>query len=103
MVLRLCVLLWERAGRASDLTEFEDAVLALLPNHGGKLLSRHTVIERNNGDPFEVQLIEMPDDAALTAYMEDPKRGELARRHDRDAIIARTEVLRLEQRSPPLG
>lgn len=96
MTLRLCVLLWEHAGRAQDLNAFEDAVLALLPGHGGRLLSRDRVVNRRDGDPLEVQVIDMPDEAALTAYLQDPERTELARAHDRDAVIARTQLLRVE-------
>ncbi len=93
MKLRLWVLLWEQPGRETDLAAFEDAVLALLPAHGGRLISRDTVIDRNHSDPLEVQLIELPDEQALTAYLEDPRR--LAIAGERDTIIARTQVLRL--------
>ncbi|MCW2645360.1 MAG: hypothetical protein JWP07_1469 [Pseudonocardiales bacterium] len=96
MTLRLCVLLWEHTGRAHDLAAFEDAVLVLLPDHGGRLLSRDSVVDRRDGDPLEVQLIDMPDEAALAAYLQDPARTELARTHDRDAVIARTQLLRVE-------
>lgn len=96
MPLRLCILLWERAGHAHDLAAFEDAVLALLPDHGGRLLSRYSVVDRRDGDPLEVQLIEMPEGAALTGYLQDPVRTDLARTHDRDAVIARTQLLHVE-------
>jgi hypothetical protein len=43
-----------------------------------------------------VQLIDMPAEAALAAYLQDPARTELARTHDRDAVIARTQLLRVE-------
>ncbi|HLT83317.1 MAG TPA: hypothetical protein VKZ83_03700 [Phototrophicaceae bacterium] len=103
MSIRLCVLLWERPGRGRDLARFEDEVLALLPEHGGRLVSRHVVSDRESGDPLEVQLIEMPDEAALTAYMQDPARARLARAHDRDAVIARTQVLLVEPHRGPTG
>ena len=99
MPIRLFVLLWEQPGRADDLAAFEDAVLALLPDHGCRLVSRDYVAERREGDPLEVQLIEVPDDGALNAYMEDPIRATLARTHERDAVIARTQLLRVEPRS----
>lgn len=98
MPLRLCVLLWEHPGRARALADFEDAVLELLADHGGRLLSRDQVTDRCEGDPLEVQLIEVPDEDALTAYLRDPVRRDLARTHDRDAVIARTQLLRLESR-----
>jgi hypothetical protein len=40
----------------------------------------------------------MPDEEALAGYMQDPVRVRLARTHDRDAIIARTQVLRVTTR-----
>jgi uncharacterized protein (DUF1330 family) len=95
MSLRLCVLLWEQEGRGDDLAAFEDGVLGLIPKHGGSVISRGRVIDRQHGDPLEVQVIDLPDDAALAAYMQDPVREELASTHDRDAIIARTQVLRV--------
>ena len=70
----------------------------MLADHGGRLLSRDQVVDRREGDPLEVQLIEVPDEDALTAYLRDPVRGDLARTHDRDAVIARTQLLRLESR-----
>lgn len=98
MPIRVCVLLWEHPGRAHDLAAFEDEVLALLSEHGGRLVSRHVVIERDDGDPLEVRVIEMPDEEALAGYVHDPVRVRLARTHDRDAIIARTQLLRVEPR-----
>ena len=96
MPIRLCVLLWEHPGRGHDLAAFEDEVLALMSEHGGRLVSRDVVMERVDGDPLEVQVIEMPDKEALAGYVHDPARVRLARTHDRDAIIARTQVLRVE-------
>ena len=98
MSLRLCILLWECAGRAHNPAAFEDAVLALLPDHGGRLLARDSVVDRRDGDPLEVQLIEMPDEEALAGYLRDPVRADFARTHDRDAVIARTQLLRVEPR-----
>ena len=98
MPIQLCVLLWEHPGRGQDLAAFEDEVLALLPVHGGRLLSRHAVVGRDEGDPLEVHVIEMPDEEALAGYLHDPLRVRLARTHDRDAVIARTQLLRVEPR-----
>ena len=92
MTLRMCVLLWERPGRDKDLAEFEDAVLAMLPEYGGAVISRDTVIGRADGDPLEVQVLEMPDDQAIKAYMADPRRDALP---PREEIIARTQILRV--------
>ena len=96
MTVRLCVLLWEQPGRSDDVVAYEDAVLALLPNYGGKLLTRSKVLDRSAGDPFEVQIIELPEESALSAFLSDSTRSTIARVHDRDRVIARTQVLRLE-------
>jgi uncharacterized protein (DUF1330 family) len=96
MPLRLCVLLWEHAGRARDVARFEDDVLTLLPDHGGRLLSRDQVVDRHDGDPLEVHLIEFPHEAALSEYLADPVRADLVRTHNRDAIVARTQLLRIQ-------
>ena len=92
MTLRMCVLLWEQPGRDKDLAEFEDTVLAMVPDYGGTVVSRETVIDRADGDPLEVQVLEMPDDQAVKAYMADPRRDALPPRGE---IIARTQILRV--------
>jgi uncharacterized protein (DUF1330 family) len=93
VTLRLCVLLWEQPGRGKELAAFEDAVLALLPAHGGTVIARDTVLDRDDGDPLEVQILELPDEDALTAYLNDPGRAAVL--GQRDSIIARTQVLRV--------
>ena len=95
--MRMCVLLWEQPGRDKDLAEFEGAVLAMVPDYGGAVLSRETVIDRAGGDPLEVQILEMPDERAVTAYLADPRRDALP---PRDEIIARTQVLRVTSVNP---
>lgn len=98
MTMQLSVLLWNHPGRSHDLIAFEDAVLALLPEHGGRLISRHVVMNREDGDPLEIQVIEIPDEKALNEFVQNPARASLARTHDRDGIIARTQVLCVEPR-----
>ena len=103
--LLLCVLLWPRPGQDDALTAYEDAVLALLPDHGARLVSRvrrttPSVASRagadDDGDPLEVQLIELPSRAALNAYLDDPRRTALTA--DRDAAVARTRILEVTER-----
>jgi uncharacterized protein (DUF1330 family) len=93
MTLELCVLLWASEGEEDALTEYENAVLALIPKHGGRVVSR--VRRLGDGDgPLEVQIIELPDDTALRAYMKDPERLALASVHRR--VIARTDIVNVE-------
>ncbi|MER5183486.1 DUF1330 domain-containing protein [Streptomyces sp. NPDC002896] len=89
MTVQLCVLLWARAGAAEALVAYEDKVLALLGEHGGRVLQR----ARTNGAegaPTEVQLIEFASQAGYDGFMADERRTALA--GERDAAIARTDI-----------
>jgi len=93
MVVTLCVLCWARDGCAAELVAYEDRVLALVPDHGGRVLQRaRTAGER--GEPLEVHLLQFPSEAALDAYLGDERRAALAA--DREAAIDRTQILRVE-------
>jgi uncharacterized protein (DUF1330 family) len=91
-MLQLCVLLWAVPGREADLSAYEDTVLALMPRHGGRVVSRVRRIDGEDG-PLEVQLIDLPDEAALESYRTDPARVALAETHR--SVIERTEVIRV--------
>jgi uncharacterized protein (DUF1330 family) len=100
-LVSLCVLLWAKSGKESALSAYEDQVLGLLAEHGGRVLQRGSVIpdgrESGQGEqPSEVQFLEFPSEGALDAYMSDPRRQALAA--NRDAAIARTDVLRIQRR-----
>ena len=75
------------------LVEYEDRVLALLPDHGARVMHR---VRSDGGDgaPLEVHVFEFPSDAALDAYMADERRVALSALRERG--IARTQVLRVE-------
>lgn len=89
--ITLCVLLWP-TDDADSLARYEDEVLALVPAHGGRVVQRVRALPgQDPSAPCEVQVVEMPDDAALTAYMTDPARVALA--DVRDRVVARTEVV----------
>lgn len=95
MTLELCVLLWAAEGRETELEAYEDAVLALVPRHGGRVMSR--VVRTDDGDgPREVQIIHLPDEDALQSYLHDPDRTALAETHR--AVIARTDLIRVRTR-----
>ncbi len=88
--LTLCVLLWAVPGREVELAAYEDHVLALLGDHGARVLSR----ARGRGDdaqPLEIHLLEFPSQEALGNYMNDERRT--ARAGDRERAVARTEVI----------
>jgi uncharacterized protein (DUF1330 family) len=85
----LCVLLWAHPGQGEALGTYEDRVLELIPDHGGRVLQRGRVLP--SGDrPTEVQFLSFPSSTALDSYMNDPRRLALAA--ERDLAIARTEI-----------
>ena len=91
-----CVLLWARPGMEAALSAYEDKVLRLVGEHGGRVVERGTVLPGAQYDgepPTEVQLLEMPSEASLAAYVNDPRR--LAMAGERDAAIARTDMFRI--------
>jgi uncharacterized protein (DUF1330 family) len=94
MTLTLCVLLWPTVGNEDALTAYEDEVLALLGDHGARLVQRVRSVETGDG-PYEVQIIELPGDQALADFMADPRRTASA--DVRDRVIARTEIIRVAQ------
>ncbi|MGM7421158.1 DUF1330 domain-containing protein [Cellulosimicrobium sp. CpK407] len=94
MPITLCVMLWPTEGSADLLSEYEDVVLALVPAHGGRVLSRVRALPGQEASlPTEVQVIELPDDDALAAYLADPARVALADLRDR--AVARTDIVRV--------
>ena len=98
-----CVLLWARPGMEAALSAYEDKVLRLVAEHGGRVLERGTVLpgSRHDGEsPTEVQLLEMPSEASLDAYVNDPRRLALA--GERHAAIARTDLYRIRPVSRPV-
>jgi uncharacterized protein (DUF1330 family) len=93
----LCVLLWPHEDQADALIAYEDAVLPLVAEHGGRVVQRvraRETEEATAGDdaPLEIQILEFPSQTALEAYMVNPRRAILIRQ--RDVAIARTEVIR---------
>lgn len=84
------------------LSAYEDKVLRLVTVHGGRVLQRGTVVAGSQLDgepPTEVQFLEMPSEESLDAYVNDPRR--LAMAAERDAAIARTDLLRVQPAPAP--
>jgi uncharacterized protein (DUF1330 family) len=93
MRLTLCVLLWAAPGAEAGLIAYEDRVLRMVPEHGGRVLQRARGSGRA-GQPLEIQFLEFPSAQALDAYMTDDRRRSLA--GERDQVIAKTEVIDVE-------
>ena len=86
-MITLCVFLWAPDGEREGLGRYEDAVLALLGDHGGRLVVR--VRSDGDGPPDEVQVIQFDGPDAMASFIEDPRRLALA--GERDRVVARTE------------
>lgn len=93
MSLTLCTLLWARPGAEDGLIAYEDHVLRLVPEHGGRVLQRARG-DGTAGQPLEVQILEFPSAQALDAYMTDDRRQSLA--GERDKAISKTEVIEVQ-------
>jgi len=87
--LLLCCLLWAVPGQADAMAAYEDAVLALLPEHGGEVTQRLRGTDAD-GSPDEVQVFRFASRAAVDSYLADPRR--LALSNERDRVVARTEL-----------
>ena len=68
---------------------YEDRVLALIPEHGGTIVSR-VRSDGADGHPIEVQVFAFPAQAAVDAYLADDRRLALAA--ERDRVVSRTEM-----------
>ena len=94
MEVTLCVLLWAHEGREADLGAYEDQMLGLLAEHGGQVIQRaRTVAGTGGAEPTEVQILRFASEAALDGFTHDARRAAPA--GQRDAAIARTDVLRV--------
>lgn len=93
----MCVLLWALPGAEDSLTAYEDTVLDLIPQHGGKVLQRARS-SGADGQPLEIQFLQFPSARALEEYMTDERRTALAQ--ERDRAVARTQIIDVELTSP---
>jgi uncharacterized protein (DUF1330 family) len=93
MTVTLCVLLWARPGRDTELIAYEDRVLQLLGDHGGRVLQRARR-EGSEDGPLEMHLLQFPSEEALSCYMDDERRAALS--SSRDRAVSRTDVIRVD-------
>jgi uncharacterized protein (DUF1330 family) len=98
VALTICVLLTAVPGQEDALARYEDRVLALLPEYGGRVAARLRALD---GDLTELQIIEFPHEQALDDFQRDPRRLELAK--IRDSVIATTTITRVEPVDPGEG
>ena len=92
-MVTLCVLLWAKDGAVQALVEYEDEVLALRPDHGGRVVKRARTLDDADA-PTEVHLLQFPSEDALAAYLDDDRRPALT--EAREQAIERTELYRVK-------
>lgn len=90
MTQSMYVFLWAHPGREQALIDYEDAVLRLVPEHGGRVVHRAWT-DGAKGEPLEIQLFEWASAAAMDGYMADPRRTAMSAARER--AIARTEIV----------
>ena len=90
----MCVLLWANTGQRDALARYEETVLALLPEHGGRVIRRVPTVP-GDGEPDEIQFLEFGCTGDIDSFMADARRTVLER--ERSAAISRTEVLFLNE------
>lgn len=95
MSVSICVLLAAIPGREVLLSQYEDRVLGLLPDHDAYVVARVRALD---GELAEIQILEFPSEQALSDFQNDPRRMELS--EIRNAVIASTTVIRVESTAP---
>lgn len=87
------VFLWSHPEMEHSLIAYEDAVLALVDQHDGRVVHRART-DGADGRPLEIQLFEWASQEAMDGYLADPRRVALAA--DREKAIARTEIVSVQ-------
>ena len=79
-------------GKAADGTDYERTVMRFWAEHGGEIIAAFKPLAQADGLPpsDEVQILRIPTQAQLDAYLSDPRR--LALSPKRAASIALTEI-----------
>lgn len=79
-------------GKAADGAEYERAVMRFWIEHGGDIIAAFKPLAQADGLPpaDEVQILRIPTQSQLDAYLSDPRRLALAPK--RAASIAVTEI-----------
>jgi len=91
-VIYLVVRLTWVPGKAADGSDYERAVLRFWIEHGGDIVAAFKPLAQADGLPpaDEVQILRIPTQSQMDAYLSDPRRLALAPK--RAASIAVTEI-----------
>ncbi len=83
-------------------SEYEDAVLPLLADHGAKVLYRGRRVAGQDAElPLEVHLLWFPDRAAFDAYIADERRA--ARLDEFGEVFTVKQVVEVERLDGAVG
>jgi len=93
MTQTMYVFLWSHPKMEHSLIAYEDAVLALVDQHDGRVVHRART-DGADGRPLEIQLFEWASQEAMDGYLADPRRVALAAA--REKAIARTEIVSVQ-------
>lgn len=77
-MIQIVALLHSRQDGLSGLREYERAVLPLLAEHGGRLLSAFRPEWESDETPDEIRLLEFPSKEAPRSYRNDPRLEHLS-------------------------
>jgi uncharacterized protein (DUF1330 family) len=87
----VCAVVRARPGQAAALKAYEDAVLALVPEHRGVIVAR---LGRSVGSaadaPDEVHVLTFPSRRDFEAFRDDPRRAALA--EQRQHVVEQADV-----------
>jgi uncharacterized protein (DUF1330 family) len=78
-MITITQLIYIQQGREEVFDQFEAVAIPLISKYNGKLLLRmrpgaNTVIEASIDAPYEIHLVEFPEEADINAFMKDDTR-----------------------------
>jgi uncharacterized protein (DUF1330 family) len=89
-MIQIIALLFASQNGIKGLREFESKVMPVLREHGGRLISASTNIDRSNGEPDEIHVIQFPSSREFEAYKNDQRIIDL--RAFKDTMISKMVV-----------
>ena len=89
-MIQIIALLYASHANIQGLRAFESQVLPILKEHGGVLVSASSNMDRLDGEPDEIHVIQFPSKTEFDAYKNDPRV--LALRDLKDSVIKRMET-----------
>ena len=93
---------YEPSDRAAAARAFEDEVLALMADHGGRVLFRGgRTADEPETEPLELHVLWFPNEASLASYLADKRRLAAIERHGE--VFTDKRVVRLDDITDATG